>query len=802
MPSLLIPMPIRINQFLYPKLALCWLFLLFSISGICQDTNGQEDQKSIERRKMYLERLFSFLEVDDGVNDDPRAISPSPLDADWYSWQERTGELPPDFSQMPTYWMPPDPLVMTRNGQNTPIDNLGQWQEQRKLLKHEVQYWITGALPPAPDNLTAEVLHEEQKHGVIARTVKLSFGPNQKASLELELMIPEGKGPFPVFLTQHNHAEWGQVAVRRGYIACVYAGSDSHDDADAWAELYYPEYDFSLLMRRAWGAQRAVDYLYTLDEVNKASIGIAGHSRNGKQSLMAAAFDERITACIPSSAGTGGELSYRHTREEYTVETIKVLTGQTTAWFHPRLRFFVGNEYKLPVDQNTLMALVAPRHLMISTAFTEPYGNPWGAEQMYHTTRKVYRFLGAEDHLSLKMRIGGHSTLPFIIEDYLDFFDYAFQRSDREPPRHTLWNYSFTDWVSQSGENIDPASFPVISSSALLVDEQGKAISSITEWERKKTEILKTISWTMGEAPSRAKFHRPITFKTLKEEGNYLDQMIERPEETASMGRRIVPGIGEMGHGFLYYPKSGMGRGDKVPVLIYLHDYSYSSGFTSTWPHTSSFSIEEVVNSGFAVFTFDQIGMGSRVEEGTDFYRRHPRWSKMGKMVSDISDAITSLEQLDMINTDAICVAGFSLGGTLGLYAAALDTRITSVAAFGAFSPLRATYEHDALPGIYEYSHVHGLQPRLGFFAGYENRLPVDYDEIIASIAPREILLLAPRYDQDAGLNEIIKCVSSVKDVYALYDADKAINFKTPEYYNQFTKSQFEIFLDWLRARD
>ena len=96
-------MPISIYQVLYPKLVLYWLFLLFFMSGICQDTYGQEDQKSIERRKMYLERLFSFLELDDGVNNDPRAIRPSPLDADWWSWQERTGELPPDFGQMPSY---------------------------------------------------------------------------------------------------------------------------------------------------------------------------------------------------------------------------------------------------------------------------------------------------------------------------------------------------------------------------------------------------------------------------------------------------------------------------------------------------------------------------------------------------------------------------------------------------------------------------------------------------------------------------------------------------------------------------
>ena len=65
-------------------------------------------------------------------------------------------------------------------------------------------------------------------------------------------------------------------------------------------------------MRRAYGASRAVDYLYTFPFVDKDKIGITGHSRNGKQSLIAAAFDERITACIPSSGGTGAEMPWRY----------------------------------------------------------------------------------------------------------------------------------------------------------------------------------------------------------------------------------------------------------------------------------------------------------------------------------------------------------------------------------------------------------------------------------------------------------------------------------------------------------
>jgi hypothetical protein len=54
--------------------------------------------------------------------------------------------------------------------------------------------------------------------------IELSFGPDNQAKLTVELMIPPGKGPFPVFLTQWNHRECAQVDVRREYTGCVYAG--------------------------------------------------------------------------------------------------------------------------------------------------------------------------------------------------------------------------------------------------------------------------------------------------------------------------------------------------------------------------------------------------------------------------------------------------------------------------------------------------------------------------------------------------------------------------------------------------
>jgi hypothetical protein len=234
-----------------------------------------------------------------------------------------------------------------------------------------------GKFPPKPAKLRATVTETFRENRATIRKVLLEF---DRAKLRVELVIPDGAGHRPVFLTNHaRNRPWIYTAVRRGYIACIYHATDPNygngDDSDAFIEAY-PDYDFSVLARWAWSASRAVDYLLTLPEVDAAKIGIAGHSRNGKQALLAAAFDDRIGAVIPSSGNSGEIDPWRFTTEPFANESIEILAGVQSHWFHPRLRFFAGREEKLPVDQNSLLALVAPRGLMLYSGYAESAGNP------------------------------------------------------------------------------------------------------------------------------------------------------------------------------------------------------------------------------------------------------------------------------------------------------------------------------------------------------------------------------------------------------------------------------------------
>ncbi len=751
------------------------------------------------KQKAILEKLLDLLPPDRLANG-----RVSFLDATFQDWLKRTGELPPDFDRMPSIPFLPDPLILDEGGKNIPVKTMAQWQEKREWMKKQLEYYITGTYPPKPDNLKIKILSEKKNGETLLRMVELTFGPEHRAKLTVEMMIPPGKGPFPVFLTQWTHREWAQIAVRRGYVGCVYAGADSRDDTEEYSEIWANEYDFTRLMRRSFGAYRAIDYLYTLPYIDKDKIGITGHSRNGKLSLMAAAFDDRIKACIPSSGGTGAEVPWRYCSQNYDVEDIALLACAQPAWLHPRLRFFTGRENKLPVDQNFFMALIAPRGLMLSTALSEGASNPWGIEQVYLATRKVYEYLGAENNLAIRERYGLHSVCARDIEDYVDFFDWVFKRGDHKPENKLFSYYSFDKWCRLSGEKINPESYPVKNIYDMDLDEQNNKIASLEGWDKKRAEITKKIQWALGDEPPGVINPGPGQFSKDGSGENSFGSFLVRPEATTTMGRMPISpykGFGDELFGYLYYPSDEKGnlKNEKSPVVIYLHEYDYSKGFNSYHQVESLF--QSIVDNGYAVFSYDMLGFGNRIEEGTRFYNRYPHWSKMGKMVADVKGAVDALENLKFIDSTRIFVTGYSLGAMVGLYAAALDDRIAGVVSVAGFTPMRVNTQDKGTEGIKAYSHLHGLLPRLGFFVGNEARIPYDFHEILACIAPRPVLVIAPVMDKDASLKDIENCVAQAGKIYTLFGLTDNIQLFSPDDYNRYSPEMREKTYKWLQER-
>ena len=775
--------------------------LVLLIAALTQVSLAQDRGKQIATRDELLGVLRqSRVPADGRLNAHDRT---------WEDWLRRTGELPPDFDSLPSIPGLPDPLIDTGGKR---ITTAAAWTRQKPGLRNQIEYWMFGKFPPSPTNLRAVTTSTRREGRVTVREVRLEFGPEHRAKLRLELIIPEGSGPFPVFLTNHGHNRpWVYTAVRRGYIACIYHATDPRygngDDSDAWVDIY-PEYDFSVLARWAWAASRAVDYLVTLPEVNKSAIGLTGHSRNGKQALLAAAFDERIGAVVPSSGNSGECDPWRYTTDPFANESIELLTGAQSHWFHPRLRFFAGREDKLPIDQNTLLALVAPRGLMLYSGYAESAGNPFGFEQAYRDALRVYRLFDREENIWLHLRAGEHETTAADIENFMDFFDSVFKRRPRAKQETWINGYTFESWKRLSGESIDPRSYPVREFS--VPDEQS-AVSSLRETLRRQIE------WALGEeppgAPNMQLRHMPLEVSSVE---GWLAGLFRRPSADSAIRAQIanermewkeIP-FGDGLKGDLFYP-AGHTSG-KLPVVIWLHPYSYQYGWSIASPWSSKGadyrldqrpSFPSLVRRGFAVLAFDQIGFGSRVLDAREFYTRYPKWSLMGKMVSDTRAAIESLTQVDTIDPQRIYLMGYSLGAKVGLLTAALDDRVRGLAAVAGFDPLRFDTPDRGVEGIHHYSHLHGLMPRLGFFAGFESRLPFDFDAALALAAPRSVLLIAPKLDRYARSADVAAEANEAGKLWRLLGKPQAFTFETPVGFNSFRPDVQERVFTWLTSQ-
>ncbi|WP_439559285.1 glucuronyl esterase domain-containing protein [Dyadobacter sp.] len=735
-------------------------------------------QPDLQRRRQYLQESLKINEPKDHRHGISRRITVQ--DSTWLDWLHRTGELPPDFSAMPSAPYLPEPLVTISNGKSYPVRTRAEWEARREWIKKEYQHWVSGKVPPAPKTFEVKVLSEKTDGGTRIEMVEVRFGKNNAAKMTFELMIPAGKGPFPVYMAPWTHRNWAQMAVRRGYIGCVYAGADTKDDTQAYQALY-PEYDFTALMRRAWGASRVIDYLVTRKEVDAKKIAIAGHSRNGKQALWAGAFDERIAAVVSSSCGTGGITPFRMSDPQYVNQTLDDIASNAAHWFHPRLRFFFGREDKLPIDQNLLISLIAPRSVVFQYSVVEQQLNPWASEQSYHSARKVFAFLGVPEHIALAPRMGEHAVAARDVARCIDFLDKQFGRNNIPWRTELQFDFEYNKWAeTHAGQASQAAQLKPVHLDPAKAQSQ-------------KAAILKNLQWLLGEEPSGVRPDKVAVTESSRID--WIDRITGRPVVKGAVAEHLGPytALGDHVAATVYYPADETGKkkvpaNGKIPVVIYLHEYAYAHGYAhgySTERQGNSRLFQTFTDRGFAVFALDLFGFGTRMEEARYFYERFPEWSKMGKIVSDTKACMDALSTFPEIDSNRIFLLGNTVGGMAAILTAAQDTRVAGLATVAAFSPWRESdATHESIRSIADW---HGLMPKLGYYAKKPQDTPVDLAEIISCIAPKQLLVIAPTLDRYSSIPAVRATMKKAEAVYATGNASANLVVSYPEEINRIT---------------
>ncbi len=281
---------------------------------------------------------------------------------------------------------------------------------------------------------------------------RLPQGPNQGKGEDVLLLV--GRGPaavppvpdtagatastrpapkgFPAPTAESMAAQRADL-FHRGYALVIFNPNDCAEDTTLRNEdgsfafrstrFYpaYPGYDWGILAGWAWGASRVADYLVTDPSIDKTKLIITGASRNGKSSMIAAAFDDRLMGA-PVVTGGGGIGAYRFAGPRKS-ETLDIMEKKYPNWFSPHLHEFWGHREKLPFDEHWFLALAAPRPFIALEGLTDTISLPDAVEHSFAAAMPAYALFGAKDHLGVNYAHHGHA---FTAEDWtamMDFFD-------------------------------------------------------------------------------------------------------------------------------------------------------------------------------------------------------------------------------------------------------------------------------------------------------------------------------------------------------------------------------------------
>ena len=337
-----------------------------------------------------------------------------------------------DESKVKPYSPLPDPLTL-KNGKKV-TSAKAWWNQRRAEIVEDFDREVYGRMPKVTPKVTWEVVSttNEDKYGVPVVTKQLvghvdnSSYPAVTVDIKLTLTTPAKAVNVPVMmelmfqlpprpanappLPQQPGTPWQQQVLEKGwgYATLVPTSIQADNGAGLTAGIIglvnkgqlRKADDWGALRAWAWGVSRALDYFETDKAVNSKMIGLEGHSRYGKATLVAMAYEPRLAIAFVSSSGAGGAKIHR--RNNYGEMVENVAAPSEYHWMAGNYMKYAGplTANDLPVDSHELVALCAPRPVFISSGSVEK-GDGWvDAKGMFLAAAHagpVYKLLGKKD---------------------------------------------------------------------------------------------------------------------------------------------------------------------------------------------------------------------------------------------------------------------------------------------------------------------------------------------------------------------------------------------------------------------
>lgn len=298
----------------------------------------------------------------------------------------------------------------------------------------------------------------------------------------------------------------------------------------------------------------------------------------------------------------------------------------------------------------------------------------------------------------------------------------------------------------------------------LLVWRDGQGtehpVRNVQDWQRRREHILLNMQKVMGELPGPEN-RVPLDVQVLETES--LPTLTRQKITYAAAGNYRVPA-------YLLIPKNLKAP---APAMLCLQGTGGGRGRTAGLGADYPRYTLELAERGYVTIAPDYTLLGDNQVDPTSVGFASGTmmgiWSHMR--------AVDLLESLPEVDRTRIGCVGVSLGGHNSLFVAAFDTRLKVIVTSSGFDSFH-DYKGGDLSGWCQPRYMMRIQDVYG---KDPDRMPFDFPEVLAALAPRPLYVHAPLSDSNFRVESVKRCVAAASEVYRLFGAEDRIRTDYPE---------------------
>ncbi len=307
---------------------------------------------------------------------------------------------------------------------------------------------------------------------------------------------------------------------------------------------------------------------------------------------------------------------------------------------------------------------------------------------------------------------------------------------------------------------------------------QRRKIASTADWNVRRQHVLSSMQRVMGQLPGES-CSVPLDVKVLEEKTT--GKLIRRKLSFQSDPYDRVTA-------WLLIPVEAKDK--KNPTVLCLHQ-TFPQGKDEPAGIAGTANLryaQELAERGYITLSPDYPSFG---EHPYDF--KQPEYdSGSMKAVWDNLRAVDLLSSLPEVDAKRIGVIGHSLGGHNALFTAPFDPRLKVVVSSCGFT----SFLKDDMPSWTGPRYMPRIQ---SVFENDAKKMPFDFTEIVASLAPRPFLAVAATKDSDfdvSGVRDVMQAAASVYELQGKRDHLQAHYPESPHSFPDEARRQAYEFID------